>query len=192
MMNQRTNVLTLREFGMKLVEHFAGSGAKPIEIVARTIPPVTAVCPFRHNFCKWARVNVFVNVNYEKAVNRKLEKLGMGPDFEAAERRNGLFYVEDSPFLQHENGTLYLRCMFPKSHGYEYRTLDNQRVIDKDEVTKYLRKSSNRQGLPDANEVRERDYKLENIVAATIAGVHYAIIPDLHGLKIDDLRAAVA
>jgi hypothetical protein len=170
------NSLTTAELGVKLVEYFGNSGAKPVEISTKTIPAVIAACPFRHDICKLARVNVFVNVDYEKAVLRRREKCGIEGEWEAKERKNGLDPVEGTPFLKHPGtGILYLRCLHPKSHGYEYWTLDGTRQYDTDEVNRWLRKSSNRQGLSEKDEVRERDYTLTNIVAVTINGVAYLV-----------------
>lgn len=168
--------LTLRELAIKLIEY--GKGAKPVTIVARTIPAVVAACPMRHDLCKYAHVNVFINVNYEKAVNRQLAREGKEADFVAGERKNKLVHVQDTPYLQHPvDGTLYLRCLMPKSVSYEYRTLDGTKVYSKDEITPFLRpKSSSKQGTE--KEIMERDYTLSNIIAAHFDGEKYLIIPN--------------
>jgi len=119
---------------------------------------------------KESRVNVTLNANYEKSVNRQLGREGKDTDFEAMPRQWGN-RVPHTPLVTH-NGKFYLECKVEKSFNSTYY-MDGQE-IDKAMVEPHFYASSSRQGTD--KEIIVRDYSLDSIVRINLNGNSYRVV----------------
>lgn len=161
--------------------------AVPVTVVAKTVVGMNKgrgenINPFYNKIYKTQESNVFVAMDYETAVNRRLIKEGKDPEFEVSARKWGE-NIGKSPIISNEkNGvvTHYMQCYFVTNNkpkvSYEILNDDNTfSPIDKATFEDYLKpvSSSNSQGLD--NEIMVRTFKLENILEVHANGNIYVI-----------------
>lgn len=117
--------------------------------------------------------------SYAKVVKNRQEKIAkeMGvdkPDWEAMPRQCGT-RILNTPFVHHK-GKLYFEGMVTKCHKSQYK-LDGK-FVDKSEIECYIRErsESNRQQLPEGQEVILRDFRLDNIIQINLNRRIYSVI----------------
>lgn len=117
--------------------------------------------------------------SYAKVVKSRQEKVAKeigvdAPAWEAMPRQWGTRIV-GTPFVHHK-GKLYFEGMVTQCHKSQYK-LDGK-FVDKSEIASYLRErsESNRQMLPEGNEVILRDFRLDNIIQINLNGRVYSVI----------------
>jgi len=146
-------------------------GATPITFIANTDPKMVK----KHRETKTpnpyigaikiSKVNGIVNFKYEEGVNRRLEKEGKTPDFEAKENWHQAIVRPDgtlTPLCEHkQNGKKYLRFMPINAIETSFE-LDGQ-PIDKEILKPYLpaHKPNTNQGLDKPMDFRT--YDIDNI-----------------------------
>ncbi len=175
----------------KLRDVLAGiKGAKFATILTETTPKLKGgkSCPL-NGIVKLSRVNVTLNFNYEKAVNRQLEREGKEAEFEAEPRKwgNRLKIDNKSACLvvkdcQHEiklgelstipPSKVYLECKVEKALDSVY--VLNGKEVPYEEVKPYFYDSTSRQGTD--KEVIVRDYSLSSIREITLDKVVYKVV----------------
>jgi len=150
-------------------------GARPATIVAVTDARLKKTGnPFGEVF-KVARVNVMVNWQYTRAVNRQREREGSEPDFISDARSWGT-RLAGLPFVTYE-GRVYLECKVEKSLGHTYVT-DEGEELAFDQVEPFLpKRHSNAEHQGVAKEIILRDYGIHTIQQISFDGATYAIDP---------------
>lgn len=122
---------------------------------------------------KRAKINGMANWIYENSVNAQRSREGITADFEAHPRNWGA-RIDGTPLIVHK-GQMYLELKVQASLGYTYETADSTPLANA-LVEPFLpakRDESGRQGTEKA--VILRDYKICNILSATIDGQTYQI-----------------
>lgn len=163
--------------------------AVPVTLVAKTVVPMNKSVagdrktpnPFHNKVYKTQESNVFVSMDYETAVNKRLIKEGKDADFEVSARTWGESIGKSPVIMNEKNGVIsyYLQTFFVTSNkpkvSYEILEDDDTfRPADKSEFETYLKPSrSSSQGLD--NEIQVRSFKLENILEVRANGNIYVI-----------------
>ena len=149
-------------------------GAKMAGILTRTEPRMRKTNnPYAGRVVKVSNASVTLNFDYEASVNRRLEKEGKEPDFEAKDNwheavLNSVGGI--SPLSRHKTkGDLYLRAM-PRTSNYKYIDKVTGEEIPHDVIAPFLQKSSagQNQGTDDA--VKFAVYSLDNVIGIKIDG----------------------
>ena len=116
-------------------------------------------------------VNVALNVNYEKSVNRQLEREGKTAEFEASANPWGS-HVENCPLIV--NGEkFYLQGIPQKTLKTAF--FKNGTEVEKQEIEAYLPKKSENQTQGTDKEIVVRRWSLENIKEIKIGGNEYYV-----------------
>jgi len=127
--------------------------------------------PYLDRVIKKTISNVFINYDYQKAVNNRLVKEGKEADFVAKPRVWGT-RVQGTPLVEHNNAFyVSLGYLTKNSPKVEYR-MDGE-IIDKSVFQEFLpaASKSNTQGLD--NDVVVRDVQVENVYELKVAGKIY-------------------
>lgn len=125
-----------------------------------------------------------INVDYENAVNNRLEKNGEERDFKAQKRSWGE-YVEDTDncVVTHKN-ELYLHCFQTNTEigkSYKYFREDGSELTEKEveilkvEFLKEKREVIKSQDLTFKESVKPRDYHINNILEISIDKEKYRV-----------------
>lgn len=189
-MSQVKNVIAVTpdQLGIELAQI---EKAVPVTIVATTevvmnknvvIDGVKEPNPYHGRVFKTQESNVFVAMDYETAVNKRLIKEGKDADFEVQARTWGESIGKSPVIMNEKNGqvTYYLQTFFVTSNkpkvSYEVRDEDGtMRIADKSEFEAYLKpaSTSSSQGLD--NEIQVRSFKLSNIKEVRANGKIYVV-----------------
>jgi hypothetical protein len=148
-------------------------GAKPVTIMTKTEPKLLKKhretgepCPYT-KVEKRARVNGMINFDYEKSVNRQLEREDKESNFESMERKWGKHVTRS--VIEHK-GNHYLQIKVEKVVDSLHTEDDKKVEID----AGYLPKKSSRQGTD--KQVIVADYSLNNISSMKMGGIQYDIV----------------
>ncbi len=129
--------------------------AQPVAFSALT-EPKQRKCPHGRIF-KLVRVQAFVGVDYEAAMNRKLEKQGLGAGFQAGNRQWG---HKDGRALVENKGEYYLAAHIIKAGRPIYMIKAHEgaalEVIEKERIAQFLPE-------PSVQPVGYRNYALKSI-----------------------------
>lgn len=165
--------------------------AVPVTIVAKTIVRMNKTVngdrsvrnPYHDRVYKVQESNVFVAMDYETAVNKRLIKEGKDADFEASARVWGE-KIGQSPVIANEkNGvtTHYLQVYFATRNkpkvSYEVLEEDGSfRPSEKEEFENYLKPSRPYTGQGLDQELAVRTFKLSNIQEVRANGNVYRVV----------------
>lgn len=116
-------------------------------------------------------VNIALNVNYEKSVNRQLGREGKEQEFEAAANPWGS-HVENCPLIV--NGDKFYLQGIPQQ-TLKTAFFKNGVEIQKNELEAYLPKKSENQTQGTDKEIPVRRWSLENIKEIKIKGEEYYV-----------------
>lgn len=151
-------------------------GATPVTIVAVTEPKMNKTGnPYIGRVLKTQSSNVFVNFNYENAVNNARFKESGETGFTAHPRKWGV-RIAGTPLVLNK-GIYYLECRFFKASDPTY-TIDNV-VVDKSVLEPFMPatySNAEHQGLSAEKEVIIRDFKLTNIKEIVVNRNYYEVI----------------
>lgn len=160
--------------------------AQPIGLVTRTEPKMRKTDnPYHGRITKVTECNVFVNCDYEKAVNRQLGREHKEQTFQAgqrafaAERRS--YNGKPTPVLDYvtkENvRKTYLEVHFRGHLKTESRfILDGRTAIDKSEFNEFMNHSSGSEHQGLNSEIVVRTYDTRNIIEVRYSGTDYIVI----------------
>ena len=117
--------------------------------------------------------------NYENAVNRQLDRVGLNSEYESGPRKNGSVPVAGWPLAVHNGtGNIYIRVTNSQIVRAEYQDA-KMNTIDPETVKPFVAKKSNRKqedaGLEKSEQIKYRDIGLDNLVQVTIGGEAFAI-----------------
>ena len=167
--------ITSQEFNQLLL---GVKGATPVTLVTETEPPCYKGSP---SITKRSEVNGFLQANYEKSVNRQLEREGKEADFKAQGLPWGISLNETCLIVNEskKDGTprSYVRIQVQNTKDPKY-FIDGKEVSPED-VKQYLRpkSKSSRQGTD--KQVLPRNYQVTpgacNVKAIAINGRKIAI-----------------
>lgn len=173
-------------------------GSKPITISTKTKPSLVGgkKCPFV-GVEKIAIINVMINFDYTKSVNRQRMREGNSEEFVASERKWGATLhtynevsggtrnipfvaknvdsdvISEEDFMNLPDSDLFLNVKIEKNVGYEY--VLNGEVQDKDEVNKHLRPSTPSSKQDVEKEIIPRSYSWVNVTEIVMSGEVYKI-----------------
>lgn len=154
-------------------------GAKPATIVTSTKVDMNKTDnPYYGRITKKSEANIFLNYNYQKAVNARLVKEGKEPNFVASAPTWGQS-IPGTPLVLH-NGVLYLTVGYLTNNTPKSEYFCDGEPIDKRDIQNYLKpksSSASKQGLESVDEVVVRKFKLESINEIRMSGKIYEIIP---------------
>lgn len=155
-------------------------GAKPATILTSTKVEMNKTGnPYHNRITKQAEANIFLNYNYEKAVNARLVKEGKEPNFVASAPAWGES-IPGTPLVLHK-GSLYLTVGYLTNNTPKSEYFCDGEPIAKVEIENYLKPKSSsaaKQGLEAEDEVVVRKFKLESIKEIRMGGKIYEIIAD--------------
>lgn len=141
-------------------------GSTVITLSALTVPRYRKTgCPYKNNIQKFARVNGFLNFDYQRSVNNQREREGKPADFESLPRQWGTD-LNATPFISHVNKSgqhkLYLKFKVQTILSIAYYTLDGQ-AIPEAVIDPFLdaEEKEHRQGV--LKKIVEKDYTVTNI-----------------------------
>ena len=185
----RTGVLTKEA----LINEINFRGAAPISLVTLTEPngdynkkgnPFWDKKEKRWHILKYAVTNGFINVNYEKAVNRQRARESRSQGFESQPRQWGdrSGRVRGTSLIEHtrKDGVhkYYLEVVVRKKLTTEFIRTDTGDRLTAPELALLKpfakAKPSTRQGV--ANEIKPRDFDLDNIIGITINGKGFRFV----------------
>ena len=130
---------------------------------------------------KISEINGQIRFNYEKAVNKQLEKEGKKPEFEAKSLPWGEA-VEGLPMIKHtpkgsDKEKFYLRMRVLATKSPEYTTEDGT-VLTKEQVEPFLPKKKSAKSQDLEKEIVIRTYDLASIVLITFRKKTYILVSD--------------
>jgi hypothetical protein len=193
----QANPVVIERVDLEVVLQNCRKGARPVTIVADTVPSGMKVKdkdgnPLPNEFRtgagksavwhvrKRAVVNGFVQYDYEAAMNRALVAEGKAPNFQVSERQWGdRREVEDKPrccLVDHTpksgehagEATAYMSLFVRKSLGYHYHLDDGVTYVDPALVHQFM-------GERKPEVITVRDYTLANIERVAIDGLVYLV-----------------
>jgi len=155
-------------------------GAKPATILTTTEVKMNKTGnPYHGRITKQAVANIFLNYNYEKAVNARLVKEGKEANFVASAPVWGEA-IPGTPLVLYK-GSLYLTVGYLTNNTPKSEYFCDGEPIAKDTIADYLKQKSSsaaKQGLEAEDEVVVRKFKLESIKEIRMGGKIYQIIAD--------------
>lgn len=130
--------------------------------------------PYFGRVKKESIVNVFINHNYQNAVNKRLLKEGQEANFEAKPRAWGQ-KLPGTPIVLH-NDKYYLSAGFLTKNKPKTSYLLDGELVEKEVIQNYLPKVNEKpqEGLEEP--VIERTYALENIKEIKVGGNVYEVV----------------
>ena len=152
-------------------------GATFVNVVTATEPKMRKTNnPYFGSVRKLTTQTVMLGADYEKAVNKRLEKEGKDADF-TKEATYCTPIGSSNAIKQHPNGQIYLYCSFLTNNKPKSRYVFEGREIEKSLLEPFLsaKSVSVKQGLTEENEVIVRNFKIENVVEITLSGTTYTI-----------------
>ena len=153
-------------------------GATFVTLVTKTVPNMrVAGNPFRDKVFKVSRVNGTINFIYGNSVNRQRGREGKVADFQPEPRKWGT-RIEGTPLVEHK-GYIYLEMKVENALGHSF-LWSNGNSMSADEaanLTTYLFESYQPKTQQTDKEITLRDYALKSIVAITIDGTQFVIVP---------------
>lgn len=154
------------QFADFLLNGFAGKGAQPVSFLAFVQPKFRKTGNPFSDIRKLSTVNAFTGADYEKSVNRQLDREGKTQlEFHAAERQWG---ERISPTLVQNNGKLYLVAQIQKTGEPVYFARSGNgffQSIAKAAIEQFLPPVRHAENQGTDKEIVYRNYALENIVA---------------------------
>lgn len=130
--------------------------------IRKTSADKTQVNPYYGRLTKRFTVSASVGPNYERAVNRALEKAGEEPDFEAGERAWG---ERNEDVIVEHKGARYL-VLHEHTRSQEVFVVDGTQVVEKAELLPFI-------APPKPGPVTYRNPKLESVRAVRYSGKLY-------------------
>lgn len=130
------------------------------------------ISPWNNLFFKVATVEVRLNCNYGRQVNRRRQREGKPATFQAGPLPWGVWDYLGSPFIVHEN-KLYLRVT-PVKVEEQYFVAATGELLTYDQIRPLLKKHHHRNRRQKLDRpVQVRTYDFDNIRRITVGGQSY-------------------